>query len=309
MQAVSMLNAIATLKHSRQRLLILLLLLVFVSACTGKTSYRFLDWLVAWSVDDYVQWDNQQQHNFDRRLERLLTWHQSEQLPLYSAFLQQLVQDTAQPLNTELVSLRLDEMLALSNQVIVKVEPDAIALLSSLDDKQVLGLQENLAKATAKLEKKYLKASDKSRSKKRIKNVEKVVKRFIGRLSKPQKQFIAEWDEQLQDSTGLWIESRKNWAQKFISIVEQRQATEFPGRLQSLLLDPQTLWSDQYRQMTEANFSVAINLVIQLQKSMSEKQRVHFVDELDQWSTTFDDLAAELLMATGGGAAVSVPAI
>ena len=61
---------------SRLRSVLLVLVSVlFLTSCTAKVSYRFLDWVIAWSVDDYVDWDRTQQAAFDQRLEAILRWH------------------------------------------------------------------------------------------------------------------------------------------------------------------------------------------------------------------------------------------
>ena len=103
--------------NSRQRktsasfckIALLVVLVLSLGACTAKVSYRFLDWIIAWSVDDYIDWNNQQQQQFDRVVADLLTWHQRTQLKRYSEFLAQLQRDLSEPLSRELLTARMDE--------------------------------------------------------------------------------------------------------------------------------------------------------------------------------------------------------
>ena len=44
-----------SIRFSRLRSVLLVLAAAFfLSSCTAKVSYRFLGWVIAWSVDDYV---------------------------------------------------------------------------------------------------------------------------------------------------------------------------------------------------------------------------------------------------------------
>ena len=261
--------------------------------CTVKVSYRFLDWIVAWSVDDYVSWDQAQQQLFDRRLEKLLAWHQADQLPRYAQLLQQLRQDMAQPVSRETLQLRLEQAGELYQQLLLKAEPDALILLSSLSEQQVLAMEENLAKATAKLEKKYLQASAEQRVERRVESAEDLTSSLLGRLDVEQEQLIQDWAEQVT-GTDLWIENRKQWATLFIATLANRTAVpelDFATELHRLLVEPQTLWTTEYQQASEKNVNLALDLVLALQVTLTERQRQHLYDEIDQWVADLQDLS------------------
>ncbi|QVK23478.1 hypothetical protein KHX94_01450 [Shewanella dokdonensis] len=52
-----------------KRWLLLLAALLTLSACSTKMSYHFLDWAIAWQLDDYVSLNKAQQQQFDQALQ------------------------------------------------------------------------------------------------------------------------------------------------------------------------------------------------------------------------------------------------
>ncbi len=283
------------IRFSRLRTVLLVLASIFIlSSCTAKVSYRFLDWVVAWSVDDYVDWDRAQQIEFDQRIGALLNWHQSTQLPEYSQFLRQIQLDFQQPLSDALLRQRLDEIMALWMNLQLKLEPDVVALMSTLSDRQVEDMGKQLTKVTGKMEKKYLLGDKDKVAKERVKSVEKFLRGLLGRLNDEQQLVIQNWNDNLADSSGAWIQSRKRWAEQFMLALDARAEPDFPERIKRLFVNPQELWDEEYIRLTEANTTNGINLVLALQPTLTEKQWGKLNKEIDQWVEVFDELAAEV---------------
>lgn len=282
---------------SSRALFVCLLCALLLVGCSNKVSYRFLDWIVAWSVDDYVSWDDSQQRLFDQQLDALLNWHQLSELPLYSQQLRRLQQDFEQPLTQQVLYQQLEEMTGLWHRLLVKIEPDAVLLLATLSDDQVTAMRKNLDQATLELEKKYIHRDLEKIQKERIKNVEKWVGNFIGRLSKQQRQLIVKWNSRLVDSRTQWIANRKQWVEEFDQALQQRHQENFVEQIHRLFVNSQTLWSDSYQQKITTNTEQGVALIIALQKSLSDRQRQRLSKELQQWIQLFDELAAET--ATG----------
>ena len=292
MPALSLQNS--TFRPRLCPLLLMLLLAIGLVGCGTKMSYRFMDWVVAWSVDDYVRWDSTQQREFDQRLQQTLLWHQRTQLPRYSALLGQLQQDFDEPLSRDLLMQRLDQIMPLWTDIMVQIEPDVVSMLSTLSDQQTQRLLRNLDKQIAKYEKQYSGSSVEQRDKQRVKGVEKFARRFIGPLTREQKTIIAGWGEQVEDSRSEWLQNRKNWRDRFDTALQARQQPQFNEQINQLFLNAQSLWSDEYQRKITANTEHGITLAIALQASLTDKQRRRLNRELDQWQRAFDELASEV---------------
>ncbi len=276
----------------RCRALLLVLLILTLTACTAKVSYRFLDWIIAWSVDDYVDWNSQQQQQFNRVVSEKLAWHQSTQLKRYSQFLVQVKQDMRQPLSRERSMARMQEAEQLWIHTLQEIAPEAVTLLMTLSDEQVDDFSANLTKKIRKMEKKYSATKREKLDLERIKAVEKTIYRFIGRLNRNQKEIIAQWSSRQENTREFWIQSRKEWAFEFTQALRERQSTQFPGLAYTLLVRPQSLWSDQYRSLIDSNIGHGVDLMISLQASLTNKQQQQLNENIDDWIEILDDLSS-----------------
>ena len=161
----------------------MLLLMLTLNACTAKLSYRFIDWVVAWRVAEYVQWNRAQDRIFQKKLREQIDWHRTTQLPLYSDFLSTFKNDLSKPLVKDELLSRVEAIEKYGDSILRHVTPDAIELLAQLDDAQVKKLLAKLQKDIKKLEEEYAESNQKKRHKKRVGSVKKSVSRFIGALN------------------------------------------------------------------------------------------------------------------------------
>lgn len=267
--------------------------ILLLTACGAKTGYRFLDWIVLWSVDDYIEFNSSQKSDFEQRLQTILSWHQETQLRRYSVYLSQLKQDIEQPLTSKLLQQRSAEASLLWSDTILEIVPDISHTLAQLDDQQVTDMLASIDKQTQKLTQEYTQTTTEKLDQKRRQGVEKTLKRFIGKLTDEQKQLVLNWNGSVDDSRSNWLQSRSRWAQHFGAAMEQRGTPEFEQQIEQLFAHPDSLWDEDYHRLINTNTAHAFELVINIRDSLSDKQRSRLHAELDKWIATFDQLAAE----------------
>lgn len=270
---------------------LLLAATLLLASCGAKTGYRFLDYIILWSVDDYIEFNRTQKADFKQRLQIVLDWHQKTQLIHYSAYLTQLKQDVKQPLTLALLQQRSNYLNVLWTDVLFAIIPDVSLTLTQLDDQQVASMLQSIDSQTKKFEKEYTQISTSKLDKKRRQGVEKMLKRFIGKLTREQKQLLRDWSDSVEDSRADWLQSRRHWAEHFAIALESRGSADFEQRIEQLFVYPDLLWSKDYRRLVNVNTAHAFELIIKIQASLSDKQRRHLDSELDKWITTFDQLA------------------
>jgi len=266
---------------------------LLVTACSSKTSYRFLDWAVAWSVDDYVQWTSSQERFFTLALDETIDWHQSTQLPRYSAFFRRWADTVAAPLTTAELQRNVEQINVFVRDIMREVTPAAAELLSQLDDQQVQDMLDNIEEKQRIRSKKLLRMSPQQRLEKRVKRTEKTAKQFIGSLSQPQKQLISRWAEAVGSSQSEWAQSRRSWTANFQSALTARTEPGFERAIEQLFVDADSFWSSEYQKRYVANTAHGIELMIALQSTLTDKQQEKLRRELLDWADNFSELAAE----------------
>lgn len=74
---------------TRLRIVLLLTCLTLLASCSRlDLGYRNLDWLIPWSLDNYIPLSAEQKTWLKPRLITHINWHCTTQLPLYSNWLQ-----------------------------------------------------------------------------------------------------------------------------------------------------------------------------------------------------------------------------
>lgn len=271
---------------------------MLLMGCTTKASYHFVDWMVAWSIDDYLEWNHSQQKNFDKLLKDTMAWHQRTQLTRYQQWLAGVQNDLAKPLSTRQLSEHLAQLGLFWEAIMLNIQPDAEALLSSMDDQQVMELMTNLREKNRQIAEDYAATPDEKLDQKRLAKTKKHIRRWIGRLTEEQNRFLSEWNSQFENTRILWLKNRKNWQQEFEQALQHRHDDRFSQRLNRLFVQPEKLRSADYQHKTAINVQHTINLIITLQNSLTERQRHHLDKKLDKWQLIFSELSAEAVGKT-----------
>ena len=111
-------------------------LALLLSGCSVKFIYNQLDWVIPWYLDDYVTFNPAQELLLDQRLDQLLAWHRTDQLPQYANFLEQLAADSQNGLDQLKINTAYQQVQLFANQLIDAASPALVELLSEIDEQQ-----------------------------------------------------------------------------------------------------------------------------------------------------------------------------
>ena len=281
-----------SLWHFRIVLLLLAVALV-LPGCSFNLGYRYLDVLIAWRVDDYIDWNLAQQSEFEPRVRRLVEWHQSTQLAQYQQFLRDLKATLDKPLDLSTLEQIHRQIVGFSDAVITQAIPDSVFLLNSLTDQQVKELNVLLQKEHEELRSKYTEHDSDELRKTRLKRAKKLLRRWLGDLSENQKQLVSQWNQGLISTNEGWLVSRNQWNGELLLALQARAEPEFEQRIQRLFLNPQEFYGDKYTKELRQNTRSGYKLLMALQKTLTAKQRRHLDSQLDKWMRRFQKLEGQ----------------
>ena len=254
-------------------------------------AYRNLDVIIPWTLSDYLDMNGEQKSWFNERLKEHLSWHCTTQLPGYLDWLDRMQGMVESNQVTEAaLQARTQEAKAAIAQTAKEITPSAIELLQGLDDKQVAEMNEAFAKDQRKRQDEYLKPSLAQQIKDRAQRMEKRLDDWLGPLSATQKQRVAAWSTALGDQNTQWIANRVHWQKQFSAAVAQRQSPEFPQRIETLLVNRESLWTPAYRQAFASTEAQARSLFVDLMAESTPKQRQQLLKKIEGVRKDFNDL-------------------
>src|SRR5690606_38752660 len=176
--------------------LLLLAMAVVLAGCSRiNLAYRNLDLLVAWSLDDYLDLNRQQQARLRERLREHLAWHCRTQLPDDLDALQRVRQQIRQgELDERAIRSHYEDIRQAIQSVAVEITPTTVQLLRELDERQVSQLAEALARDHQEHLEKYLAAPLPQQIRERDERKGVRVDQWLGKLDDAQRQRILGWD-------------------------------------------------------------------------------------------------------------------
>ncbi|QVK23477.1 hypothetical protein KHX94_01445 [Shewanella dokdonensis] len=222
-----------------------------------------------------------------------MQWHRQQELPRYSADLQQLRRALQQhSLTPEFLSQFTDNARQHWLRIFSRTFDDIVPLVASFSDEQVAQIKKQLAKNQQSLQQEYQDKTAEQRLAQADARLQEQLQDWIGRLTPPQKQLIHQYNQQRLDITKLWLDYRHEWYQQLVITLEQRHdPSVLRQRLQLLLTTPEQLRSVEYQQKLDTNRQRLGLMLVQVAQQMSAKQQRHIQRKLDDLISDLDDLS------------------
>ena len=267
--------------------------LMILAGCSqvGLT-YRHLDLIIPWSLNDYLDMNATQKDWLDERLKEHLSWHCTTQIPGYLGWLDQLqnMVETNQVNDAQLKARTAEARDAIAT-ISKEITPSAIQLLRQLSDAQVDEMQAAFDKDLRKHEAEFVNQPLARQVSDRAQRMEKRLNPWIGKLNTAQKERLTLWSTSLGEQNRLWIDNRAHWQSLLMAAVRQRQAPDFDEKIAKLLQDRETFWTPEYRQAYDHTEQAAVSLISDLMAQSSADQRQKLLAKIADVRQDFNNLS------------------
>ena len=273
-------------------LMVLLTLSLVLAGCNRVgLAYRNLDVIIPWTLNDYLDMNAGQKSWFNDTLKEHLAWHCTTQLPGYLDWLDRLQQmvDSHQVSDAALQAHALEAKQAIAD-VARQITPSAIELLRGLDEQQVREMDAALTKDLGKRQDEYLKPPLEQQIKERSERMSKRLDAWLGPLSASQQERVLAWSTALGAQNQQWIGNRAHWQAQFIAAVNQRASSDFPRKMEQLLVDRESLWTADYRQAYAQTEAAARSLLVDVMAESTVQQRQKLVQRIAKVRSDFQAL-------------------
>lgn len=281
----------------RWKTLCLMLLILVIAGCSLRISYPFMDWWLSWAVRDYVDLDRDQRRHMEAQLDEFHLWHQREQLPLYSAFLEQLSVQVQTPIDTQLLTNTSRQIQTHWLTSLDQLLPDIDQLFVSLSDQQWQQFLQKLQDKQQEYADPFINSSDEKRLKLRQQRFAKGAKRWVGNLSAEQKVRVEQWSQALIPMAEMNLQHQQLWSQRATSVFQQRHQMDAKSRqqaLRKLIANHLDDWAPQAQKNIRHNRQLTYQLLIDLHQSLTPKQQRRLQQQLLNYRQDFDHLEAQV---------------
>ncbi|RLU01736.1 MAG: hypothetical protein D9N11_11495 [Ketobacter sp.] len=283
------------MKSRLLRFSLVVLCSVLLSGCGVRFVYNQLDWLIPWYLEDYVELERDQEALFEERLQSYLAWHRTDQLPRYSAFLHQVADRAEKGLTHDDIARIEDQTEEFAQALMDRMLNDLIDLLETASDDQIEQLFQRLEQDNKEYRREYIEVSADKQKKQRYKEVIKYAERWTGRLSAEQVTQIGEWVNQFE-LMGPEIEAaRLAWQDEFRRVLALRSDREaYETAFKKLISNPNFGRSEELKRKLAVNSELAVKLYLELDQTLTQKQRNHMVKKMRSYADDFQLLSAQM---------------
>ena len=273
-------------------LLAVLIISVSVSGCTVKLTYNFLDWVLYWELKDYVKFTRDQRLLVKDQISQLIDWHRSEELPQYADELEKLSAGLVTGLTVEQLAESYNNLRHSWQRIVIKTLPAAVDFISNLNDQQVNDFLEMLIEKEGDDAKKIEKGTHVRTVKKREAYVSKKIVEVIGPLNEAQKALIAQWAQRMKPTKEFSLAQAIEWRTKMQTVLAERHdEQQLQKNLMVLFANPDQLRSASYRRVIDKNKHLVMQLLLDLNQTLTHQQRSKLVKKLNGYIEDFRDLS------------------
>ncbi|WP_373945452.1 DUF6279 family lipoprotein [Vibrio chagasii] len=268
------------------RWLLLLVCFLFVG-CGTKFAYNNISWFAVSYIEDFVSLSNSQESELEARLDSLQAWHKETQLPLYIEQLQVLKNINRSELSPAFIVEQSEQIKNHIRSIVNKFSPDIYALSMQLSPKQDREFLTNFRKKQQEFYEERLSLNDDDSRERYRDRIEERLERWLGSVSKEQKQIIVTWSQEWINTNDSWREYQNNTYQDLTLLMEKKSDLHISQPIiMKLLLNNESYYPDGLEYQLNKNMQTSAKFLVDIAALSSDKQWSYFMNELESLEST-----------------------
>ena len=263
---------------------------VLLAGCSAmQLSYNNADVYLRWRAGQYMDLDVAASAEFDRRIDRFLTWHRRSALAQYARLAEEAAGRLANGLSRADLAWGYEVIQAQLREGLRAAAGEAADLLDSLSPAQLASLEKRLAKENRDFVRaNVLDGTPDERRKKRVeRNVDRI-EDWLGSLSEAQHEIVRLYSARAPLDDRMRYRDRMRLQDEFVALLRARQARETLAE-----------WAVNWEMNRDPAYSAGrlqqlqeyFRLLLDLDKTLSSAQRAHLIRRLQGYARDFAVLA------------------
>ncbi|MGR5388658.1 DUF6279 family lipoprotein [Vibrio crassostreae] len=268
------------------RWLVILVCFLF-AGCGTKFAYNNISWFAVSYIEDFVSLSNSQESELETRLDLLQTWHKKSQLPLYISQLEVIQSITRADMDSAFIVDQSEQIKNHIHAIVNKFAPDVYALSMQLSPKQDSEFLKNFREKQQDYYEERLSLNDED-SRERYRNrIEERLERWLGSVSKEQKQIIYTWSQEWVNTNDNWRQYQNNTYQDLTTLMENKSDLHIAQPIiMNLLLNNEAYYPDELESKLNKNMQTSAKFLVDIAATSSDKQWSYFINELESLKST-----------------------
>lgn len=266
-------------------------MIVLLGGCsTVRFVYDNADTYLRWRASTYLDPDSAMADELDERINAFMVWHRAQALPKYA----QLADEAAARFERKLTPADLDwgydAVMAQVRESLRAAAVQGAPLLDRLGPHEIASLEKRIAEDNRRFARDNLRGSERERRKRRTeRNVERL-EDWVGRLSQAQRDRVAQYSERAPLLDDFRARDHKRIQGELLAIIRAKEAAK---RLPELGAHWDRDREPAYVAALEASRKEYFAMALDIDRSLSARQREHAVHELRRYADEFRTLTRE----------------
>lgn len=260
-------------------------------SCSLTFTYPYLDWMVLWKIDQYLDLNSHQKDLLAGRLADILVRHRRETLPQYREFLHSLHMRVQEGLRKADVAWVMQSYEKFRTDLNDQFVAGGQELLPTLKKTQIQYLEQAFQDENAEL-KSRLSEIPSHRLAERAEDFVDWFEEWIGPLSPDQRREVIRLNLALPDTLKDWFDYQQHRQQAFLVIAQKaRRGVEFRDALREWLVVPYLQAPLGFLRSRERMRQSVTTFTLHLDQLLTPQQRHHAVRELHDLEEDLQRLA------------------
>lgn len=271
------------------RLFFITLSLVFLQGCSPtRLAYNNADLFLRWQANYYFDFQGEQTDELDRSLAAFLAWHRAKALPQYARLGDEAAARLLRGVGRADLDWSYDAVRAQIREAVGVAATEAAGLLDKLSAEQIRHLEARLAEENRKFEKEWVQGTMDERHKRRVKRNHERLEEWYGTLSEAQVERVRRYSARAPFSAEMRLHDRRRMQAEFVAMLRAREAGR---RLAAWAQDWEARRAPAYVEASRATQAEYMELLLDIDRTLSTDQREHAARRLKRYATLFDSLA------------------
>ena len=277
---------------SRTRAPLIISFILLVSACSFKTIYNRLDYLIPSYVEGMVSLDDVLEKKVEQRADLLVRWHRNTQLTQYADLLRTIQQDVESPLDVQRVLQHTATIQALWRALEAKINEEMAQLLPMLNGEQREELFESIDDKNEDFYDEYVDLNEDERIEQYIETTTESYENWLGSLTAAQEQAIEKSASGLISSAALRLTQRRVWQRNIQEILDSGDTQEVKTlRLQQFFDGFNLNEQPQLAAASETNIKTLARLTVEIINQATTEQKSFFKNKTGEYIEIFTELS------------------